>query len=72
MGANSFLSELTPIEKGGKKGNTLVASLKSVPIYIKISISEELGHCNVAFPIRDLYEEMDLTVIIIPWFVGLY
>ena len=32
-GANSFLKELTPIEKGSKKENTKVASSESIPVF---------------------------------------
>ena len=34
MGANSFLSELTPNKKGGKIENGRIASLESVPLII--------------------------------------
>ena len=34
-GANSFLEELTPMEKGGQNENGRVASPKCVAIYLK-------------------------------------
>ena len=38
-GANSFLSELTPIQKGGKNENGRVDSPESVPIHLKPQLS---------------------------------
>ena len=38
-GANSFLSELTTILKGGKNENPRVASSESVPIHLNIHVS---------------------------------
>ena len=38
-GANSFLSELTPIQKGGKNENGIVGSPGSVPIHLIIPSS---------------------------------
>ena len=35
-GANSFLLELTPIGKGGKKENGGVTSPENVPIHLKV------------------------------------
>ena len=35
-GANSFLSELTPDKMGGNNENDRAASLKNVPIHLKV------------------------------------
>ena len=34
VGANSFVEELTPFEKGGRNKNGRIASPESVPIYL--------------------------------------
>ena len=43
MGANSFLSEKTPFQKGGKNNSDKVASFEIVSNQLKLIISKEPG-----------------------------